>query len=91
VPQARLIPARNFKFDFYLPNRDMLIEFHGRQHYNGADYFGGREGFKLTRKRDRFKAAWAKANGYELITIKYTENVEDVLTHQLLTPRQLAA
>lgn len=43
----------------------------------------GAVGFKKTRRNDLKKAAWAKANGYRLITIKYDQSVEKVLTREL--------
>lgn len=53
------LPNYNFEYDFYLPDYRLLIEFHGRQHYEQIDYFGGEEGFKLIQKRDAFKRSLA--------------------------------
>lgn len=42
-------------------------------------------------KRDQFKREWAKANGYRLIEIRYDENVEEVLTRDLLRAKRRVA
>jgi Zn ribbon nucleic-acid-binding protein len=95
--QARLIiSAIKYSFDFQLLDRPTLVEFHGEQHYKPVDFSSrnqrrANKQFKVRRRRDRFKAAWAKSNGYELITIKYTENVEEVLSRHLPTTEKLAA
>jgi hypothetical protein len=83
IAQAKLIQARLPSFDFYLPDRGALIEFQGRQHYEPVAAFGGLMEFRKVMQRDRVKAAWAKQNGYRLITIKYDQNVEEVLAREL--------
>jgi hypothetical protein len=60
-----------------------LVEFHGRQHYEAVKGWGGVKAFKSGQRRDRFKARWAAKNAYRLITIKYDQNVEEVLTCEL--------
>lgn len=69
------IPDTNYKFryDFYLPDHNLLIEFHGRQHYEPVDFFGGEEGFKQTKFRDDFKRALAKELNLNLIEFSYKE------------------
>jgi len=85
VMQAHIIPENKMlSFDFHLQKNEVLVEFNGRQHYSGYDYFGGLRAFRKTQKRDRFKAKWAAENGYELIVIPYFENVEEVLSKRLL-------
>ena len=47
IPQFK-IPGNNYKFryDFFLPDYNLLIEFHGKQHYEPVEIFGGEEEFK---------------------------------------------
>lgn len=61
-------------YDFYVPNQDILIEYQGRQHYESVDIFGGERQFKVRQKHDKMKSDYAKANGYNLIAIPYTED-----------------
>ena len=70
---------KKLRFDFYLPEKDIFIEFDGEQHYKPIDRFGGQEGFNETLKRDNAKNEWCEENNKQLIRIKYGENVVDKL------------
>jgi len=69
------------KFDFYLPQHNMCIEFDGLQHFKSINYFGGLEGLKTSQKRDKIKNNYCKANNIKLIRIKYNENIENILSN----------
>lgn len=74
--QKRFDGCRNINllpFDFYLPDHGILIEYHGKQHYQPIEYFGGNEGFALRCYRDAVKEKYARDRGYYLIVIPYTE------------------
>lgn len=68
------VPNQSFKhrYDFYLPDKNILIEFHGRQHYEPCGYFGGDSGFTSTILRDDRKATLAKLMGIRLLHFNYT-------------------
>lgn len=70
IPQFKL-PYHNFEYDFYLPDHKLLIEFHGRQHYEPVEVFGGLEGFKETLRRDAEKRSLAWDNKIPLLEIHY--------------------
>jgi hypothetical protein len=72
VPQAKLIPGRNHRFDFHLPRLNTLIEYNGEQHYVVVPWWGGKRHLNRVCRNDRYKARWARRNGYRLITIPYT-------------------
>ena len=58
-------------FDFYLPDFDLVIEFHGEQHLIG---WGRRaEDAKGIQQRDHIKKTWAIKNGLEYLEIKQWE------------------
>lgn len=59
-------------YDGYLPEEDILIEYHGIQHYQPVKHFGGEERFELVKVRDELKRAYARDNGIELIEVPYT-------------------
>jgi len=71
-------------FDFYLPELNILIEFDGEQHFRSVKYFGGVNDFDKRKKRDQIKIDFAKNNNIQLIRIKYNENIEKILTTNLL-------
>lgn len=60
-----------YRYDFYLPTLNIVIEFHGQQHYEAVDYFGGIEGFKRAQKRDAYKEQLLKKLNIPLLIIKY--------------------
>lgn len=58
-------------FDFYLPDYNLIIEFHGDQHLIG---WGRRdEDAKSIQSRDAFKKNWAKENGINFLEIRQWE------------------
>lgn len=67
------------KFDFYLPDHNVAIEFQGRQHFEEVSYFGGEEGFQETVLRDEIKSDYCKNNYIELICLSDTNEIESKL------------
>lgn len=70
---------KSLRFDFYLPKLDICIEYDGEQHFKPVSYFGGIDGFNLTKKRDSVKNMWCEYNKIRLIRISYKENIKDKL------------
>lgn len=70
------------RFDFYLPQYDLFIEYQGQQHYNKVDFFGGEERFLKQRYLDDIKRDFC---GKRLIEIPYTRygDVESILNKAL--------
>lgn len=58
------------RFDFYLPDFNVLIEFDGKQHYIGWN--GEQENLQTIQNRDLYKNNWCKQNNITLIRIPYT-------------------
>lgn len=73
-------------FDFYLPDLNVCIEFHGIQHYEPVSYFGGKETFARQNKHDDIKSNYCKDNNIKLIIIPYWDfyNIELILNKELL-------
>lgn len=65
------LPLYKFRYDFYLPDHSVLIEFHGGQHYKPIDFFGGEERFKEDKKRDLFKKVLAKQYKLPILYFNY--------------------
>ena len=61
----------NLYYDFYLPKKNLLIEFDGYQHYfpYHRDKFN-EESLKTRKYRDELKDSWAKKNGTKLVRNK---------------------
>lgn len=59
------------KYDFYLPEKNTLIEFNGKQHYKEIAFFGGRKKFLKQKHHDWLKRKYAiKNNIIESIPLK---------------------
>ncbi len=92
VQEKRFDSCRSLRplpFDFYIQSENLLIEYNGEQHYESIPYFGGENTLKSIQNRDIIKHEWAKANGYTLLIIKYTdfERIEEILLGSLKKPK----
>ena len=66
--------GRPLRFDFYLPDQHILIEYDGIQHYQyDATGWNVEERYNNTVKRDEYKNQWCQENNIPLIRIPYTE------------------
>jgi len=62
--------------DVYVPSKKLAFEYQGRQHYEPVEFFGGKEAYDSTIKRDQLKARKCKKNDVVLILWKYTEPID---------------
>ena len=72
-------------YDFYVPNKKLLIECQGQQHENPIEIFGGEEQFAIQQEHDKRKREYAKKNGYKLLEIWYYDydKIEEILSREL--------
>lgn len=68
-----VISPYRFRYDFFLPDFNVFIEFHGKQHYEPVAIFGGMEAFKDQKIRDAFKAELVKKQAGSLIIVNYLD------------------
>ena len=68
-------------YDFYVPERNLLIEYNGAQHYKAVEQFGGEKRLRLQRHHDWLKRKFAKDNDYKLLIIPYWkfEDISEIL------------
>ena len=52
VYQKKFKDLGRLSYDFYIPSKNLLIEFQGEQHYKPVESFGGLESFKKQREND---------------------------------------
>ena len=69
------------RFDFYLPNKNICIEYNGIQHYEVVEYFGGINTFIEIQKRDKIKEEYCINKDIQLIIIKYNECVVKIMNN----------
>ena len=72
------------RFDVYIPELNLAIEYQGQQHYVAVDLFGGEEGLKRTKQRDKEKLQLSKINGVDIIYFSYKENLTEKLVQNRL-------
>lgn len=66
--------GRNFRFDFYIPNKNYLIEYDGEPHFQAipGSIYKGEQGLKQRQQRDAIKNQYCKNHNIPLIRIPYT-------------------
>lgn len=78
------IPPFKYRFDFYLPDFGIFLEFNGKQHYEPVPVFGGEDGFKNTKKRDQIKRTLVRSKGMVLISIPHYNLDVDKIKERLI-------
>lgn len=83
--EYRFKELRLKRYDFYIPSKNLLIEYNGKQHYTINSYNNSQEKLKEQRHSDWIKRKFAKDKGIELLTIPYTEfdNIETILENKI--------
>jgi len=73
------------KFDFYIPDYNLCIEFDGKQHFEVNEYFGGIKSFKKQKLRDSIKTEYCKNNNINLLRIPYNDidDIDNILNSYL--------
>lgn len=74
------------RYDFYLPDYNICIEYQGEQHYRAVNYWGGNKGFEIQQLKDNIKKEYCKNNNIVLLEIKYTDkdNIDEILFNKLI-------
>jgi hypothetical protein len=65
------------KFDLYLNDRNIYVEYDGEQHFREVSVWGGEEGLRQRIKRDSIKDDFCKRNNIKLFRISYLDNIEE--------------
>ena len=66
-------------FDFYIYDKNIIIEYDGLHHFEPIKGWGGEEKFKTTQKNDKIKNTYCKNKGITLIRIPYTYTKEEII------------
>lgn len=81
----KLCGNKYFRLDFFLPDKNIAIEYNGQQHYTEVLPFVKARSFKQQQARDESLRMQCKVCGIKLIEISYNdfENIEKILYEQL--------
>lgn len=76
---------RKLRFDYYIPDHRVVIEYDGQQHFMPVDYFGGVDAFYKRKTYDCIKDAYCENNNITMIRVPYfiTESIDTYLISQL--------
>ena len=61
------------RFDFYIEDLNIIVEFDGIQHFEPVEFFGGEESFEVIKKNDSIKNDYCEISNIKLIRISYKE------------------
>ena len=70
-----------YRFDFYCPDLNIIIEVHGAQHYKYNGFYGDRSEFLKAQERDRRKISYCLAKKIKIYCIPYWE-IQNIHTFQ---------
>lgn len=86
--EFRFSDLKQYRFDFYLPELAIVIEFDGIQHYQPVEKFGGQDGFNLLHQHDIEKNQYCLSNQLTLFRIPYTQidSIHKIL-HEILVEK----
>lgn len=77
LEEVPLPGSQKLKADFYLPWRNIVIEVHGRQHYEFVQFFhGNKMSFLEAKQRDLKKIEWCNMNNIGVVELPYNETIE---------------
>lgn len=71
------INKKKLRFDFYIPEKNICIEYNGIQHYQKVDRFGGEEKFNYQKHNDSIKSNFCKENNINLLIISHRDSIID--------------
>jgi very-short-patch-repair endonuclease len=73
---------RKLSFDFYIPSKNLLIEYDGIQHYQVGVFGSGEDRYNKQIINDQIKTNFANANGIQLLRIPYYQydNIDSILS-----------
>lgn len=82
---------RSLKFDFWLPDYNMCIEYDGLQHYKPVSMSGDQDNIeakidnlKLIQIKDNIKTKYCEDNAIKLLRIRYDQDIELSILHYVI-------
>ncbi len=67
------------RFDFYIVDLNILIEYDGKQHFEPIKYWGGDELFEKIKHRDSIKNEYCERKGINLLRIPYNRDIMECI------------
>jgi hypothetical protein len=74
------------ELDIFMKEMNLGIEYQGIQHFKAIKHWGGEEGLKKVKDRDKKKRILCEKSGIKLIHINFDENVTSELVKEKISP-----
>lgn len=78
-----LVDKEPLSYDFFLPDKRVLIEYQGIQHFEPVSIFGGSAQLEVQIKHDTAKRKYAKRHGYLMLEPSYILDTYDGISSYL--------
>ncbi|MDR0676118.1 MAG: DUF723 domain-containing protein, partial [Elusimicrobiota bacterium] len=82
------IYKRPLRFDFYLPDYNILVEYQGIQHFVRVKYWDKKQSLEIRQQRDKIKKDFCINERIPLLIINYDEDIERKLRTYLYLPEE---
>jgi len=69
------IDKQHLRYDFYIPEKNICIEYNGEQHYKPIKYFGGLKTYEYIKNHDTIKKKYCIENNIKYLEIRYDDNI----------------
>jgi CRISPR/Cas system-associated exonuclease Cas4 (RecB family) len=78
LPGSNKGASKILRADFFVPAQDLVVEVHGRQHYEFTIHFHkSKLDFFRSQARDKNKEEWCDLNSIKFISLKYSETEDE--------------
>lgn len=74
---------KGLSYDFYLEDKNILIEYNGIQHFQPIKKFGGQKRFKKQLINDQIKKQYAEKNGFVLFSVAEQNRLDNITIFDL--------
>jgi len=68
--------SKYYRYDFFIPSINTIVEYNGLQHYEPIEHFGGIKSLRNTQKRDKIKKLYCLDNGINYEIIRFDEDIQ---------------
>ena len=82
IQEYRIKPSL-FRFDFFLPEHEIYIEFNGIQHYRPVETFGGLDSLVKVKNNDACKKQLVAENNGKLIVLTWLHLIQGTIEVEL--------
>jgi hypothetical protein len=70
--------------DIWIPSLSVAIEYHGLQHFQSVEFFGGEDAFRRGQELDERKRSLCDKNGIRLVEIAHDQEIDDQALRTLI-------